>query len=84
MGTSTYCHEGDDESLESSSSDNLTLVIHHLLFVEKFGNVESEGEWIGERFYTSHRGEFQSWVADGAPGLKGCELEEYLSKHPIG
>ncbi len=83
MGTSPYCGETSNFELpDDEEGELLTLAIHHLLYIDRFGSQES-GKWVGERYYQSHAEDFEMWVTKGCPGLMESDLRMYLKDNPI-
>jgi hypothetical protein len=83
MGTSEFCVAPTSEVVSVSSYD-WALVIHHLLYVIKFGPEDtSDGRWVNDRFYPSHASAFEEWLLLGAPGLAPDDVCQYMNKYPL-
>ena len=60
----------------------VTLVVHHLDFVARFGPEVSEA-WNGKYTEHGHPEEFERWLSLGMPHLCWADIDAYLRDHPL-
>ena len=83
MGVSEFCATNPSHNASIHSYD-WTLVIHHLLYLIKFGREKNcDGRWENDRFYPSHSVAFDEWLLHGSPGLEPDDLNRYLIHFPL-
>lgn len=81
-GESKYISESSGGAPQDKNLRRIwILVVHHLRFLSKFGNVSEVMK--GDKCFTAHSKEFELWLDAGAPGISEQDLRDYLKENPL-